>query len=206
MRHDIDMSLEKAYRFALIENELGIKASYFIHLHSEYYHFFERDSAQIILKIKELGHNLALHFDTHYYNINSEKELNDHIKREAKLLRDFFDIESNVFSFHNTNSFVMSCKKLRYANLINTYAKVFQTELPYCSDSYGVWRFERLIDIVKNKKYRGLQILTHPELWSDEPTSPYERIMDVIEKRASVTKYKYDNLLASNNREKIDWE
>ena len=42
-RHDIDFSVHTAFKLAEIENELGITSTYFIHLHNEFYHFWERE-------------------------------------------------------------------------------------------------------------------------------------------------------------------
>ena len=204
-RHDLDMSIENALRFAEIENKLGIKATYFIHLHSEYYHFFEKETTRMLNEIKSLGHILALHFDTHFYDIKSESELDFYVNKEKVILEELFDCRINVFSFHNTNEFILNCNKVSYGGLINTYASEFQKKLPYCSDSYGIWRFERLPDIIKQRKYNGLQVLTHPELWSDEIRSPYQRVMDIITRRADQVKSNYDSFLLNNGRNPIDW-
>lgn len=205
-RHDIDMSIENAVRFAEIENRLGLTTTYFIHLHSEYYHFYEKESFDSIKKIQALGHHIGLHFDTHFYDINSESDLDLFIEGEKSLIENVFNCNVDVFSFHNTNEFILSCNKLTYGGLTNTYSNVFQKELAYCSDSYGVWRFERLCDLIKQRKYNSLQVLTHPELWSDEVSSPYERVLGCIFGRAQKVKSLYDGLLERNSRDKIDWK
>ena len=51
---------------AKIENELGVKATYFLKLHSEFYNLFEKSIFEKVLKIIEFGHNIGLHFEHHY--------------------------------------------------------------------------------------------------------------------------------------------
>ena len=39
-RHDIDMSVHRAYSLAKLERGLGVKSTFFILPHSEFYNFF----------------------------------------------------------------------------------------------------------------------------------------------------------------------
>lgn len=205
-RHDIDHSIHNALEMALIEHKSGVKATYFIHLHNEFYNFFEKDISKIIIQIKELGHEIGLHFDVHYYSISDEKSLIKYLKYEKKILEKFIEGKINVFSFHNTNEFTMNCKKWKYAGLINTYADIFQNKISYCSDSNGYWRFERLSEIIDKRKYDKLQVLTHPELWQAEIMSPRERIKQVADINTKRILKIYDDHLIEYNRPNIDWD
>ena len=69
---------------AKIENELGISTTYFFQVHSEFYNILERYSSDILLEIKTLGHHIGLHFDSHYYNIQSEDQLNQYITQDKE--------------------------------------------------------------------------------------------------------------------------
>ena len=75
-RHDIDLSVHRAYSLAKIEKNFCIKATYFFLLGSKFYNIFEKDIKDLILKIISLGHRIGLHFDPNQYNINSKKKLN----------------------------------------------------------------------------------------------------------------------------------
>ena len=66
-RHDVDLSVHRAYRLSQMEAEAGVVATYFIHLHSEFYHWGEKLISDLIRKIQGLGHHLGLHFDQSYY-------------------------------------------------------------------------------------------------------------------------------------------
>ena len=124
-RHDVDFSIHRAVRLATIERQANVKSTYFIHLHSEYYNLFERDISDLIYKIKDLGHQIGLHFDTHYYDIRTEDELEEKIALEKEIIDRVFGIKPTVFSFHNTTTFTLSCQKWEYCGLINTYASFF---------------------------------------------------------------------------------
>ena len=60
-RHDVDISPQRAVKLAMIENEEGVSATYFWHMHSEYYNLFEKEIFDII-KITDLGHHFGIHF------------------------------------------------------------------------------------------------------------------------------------------------
>jgi hypothetical protein len=202
-RHDVDFSMEYAIELAKIENDLNIKSTYFLHIHSEFYNLLEYRSKKQIKQLINLGHDIGVHFDTHYYNIRSKDEIEKHLSYEKNLFIRFFEKVPVAFSFHNTNEFIISCQDEYYAELKNTYAKVFQSEIGYCSDSNGYWRFDRLYDVIKSKKYKKLQVLTHPEWWQEEVRSPKERVLNILEQRKAFTNTFYDNLMIEMGRENI---
>ena len=61
-RHDIDSSVHRALKLAKIEKKLGVKSTYFLRLHSEWYNLFEKEVYDKINDIIKLGHYIGLHF------------------------------------------------------------------------------------------------------------------------------------------------
>jgi len=206
LRHDIDLSPQRALHLATIENEEGVSATYFWYIHSEYYNLFEKEIFNIVKKISALGHSFGIHFDSHFYNIQTQKQIEECLLKEKDILEKVFDLEIKVFSFHNTNPFIMSCKNWEYAGLINTYADYFQNEVTYCSDSNGYWRFQRMADTVEKAESSCLQLLTHPVWWQKEVMSPWQRIQRCINSRAENNKNNYCRYLKSAGMKNIDWE
>lgn len=204
-RHDIDFSPHRALRCAQIEHEEGVKATYFVHIHNEYYNFFEKEVTEIIKEIALLGHEIGIHFDIYYYDINNENELEKHLLFEKEILEKFLPIQVKAFSFHLTNDFIKTCNKEKYANLINVYSSYFQNEVKYCSDSNGYWRFERMMDVIKTEGVNQLQLLTHPEWWQEEIMSPFEKIKRCIINRADNNLKTYEELLKNFQAKNIDW-
>jgi hypothetical protein len=202
-RHDVDISMHASKKLAIIEQDEYVKSTFFIHLHSEFYNVFEKEITFLIKDIIAMGHQIGLHFDTHYYNVDNENDLTQYIEFEKIIIEKLFNISITSFSFHNTTPFTMSCQEWEYAGLINTYSKTFQQEFTYCSDSFGIWRFKRLKDFLQedNKK---IQVLTHPEWWQDEILSPKKRLYRAVNGRAEKIIAWHEDVLKKQGLSLID--
>ncbi len=205
-RHDVDLSPHRSLRLAQIEQEEGVFSTYFWHLHSEYYNLFEKSVYEIVRAIGRMGHRSGIHFDTHFYRIENQQQIEENLLKEKMILENLLETEIKVFSFHNTNPFIMSCQEWQYAGLINTYASYFQREVTYCSDSNGYWRYARMADVVEKAEAPRLQLLTHPEWWQDEIMSPWEKIQRAVEGRKQQSLRHYRTLMKNGNMKNIDWE
>lgn len=191
-RHDVDFSVHSALALARIEAEEGCRATYFLNPHSEYYNLLEREITGLVREIAALGHDLGIHFDSHYHGITEEAALDEALAGERSLLEDVFGSEVRVFSFHNTTPFTMACQQWSYAGLINTYAEYFQREVGYVSDSNGYWRFRRLAEVLEEAKDERLQVLTHDAWWQEEEMPPRARVFRSVQGRARRTMGMYD--------------
>jgi len=205
LRHDVDYSVHRAYKLAQIEASEGIKATYFVLLHSEFYNVFEKVISDLIEKIIGLGHNIGLHFDSHFYEISNEQDLHEKLVFEKGILETIFNIEVNSFCFHITNEFTLSCNKDSYGAMLNAFSEFYQKKCGYCSDSNGYWRFKRLMDIISNQTYPQMQINIHPAWWQDTIMSPKQRIHRCIDLRAMQVKDIYDETLLRTGRINIDY-
>jgi hypothetical protein len=202
-RHDIDFSIHSGHRLATIEAEEGVRATYFLYMHSDFYNLFERAVVQQVRSIIALGHTIGLHFDTYFYGVTRETDIEAHLQWEKAILEDTFGQHVDVFSFHNTSAFTASCRRWNYAGMVNAYAKYFQDEVGYISDSNGYWRHRRLEDVLSATEDPRLQVLTHPAWWQDTPMAPRLRVERCINGRAAATRIAYDELLASAGRKNI---
>ncbi len=206
LRHDVEFSVPIALKMAIIENKLGISATYFIQLHGDFYNALEKQTFDQLKKIESLGHSLELHFDAHFWGIDNEEMLEKHLVIDADTFATYFDKKPKVFSFHNTNKFTLSCEKDSYADMINVYAQKYKQEYGYCADSTGYWRYEVLEDRLKEAKDQVLQILIHDGMWQDEILPPRRRVHKVIDDHAAFLKKHYDEVLLNFNAKNIDWE
>jgi len=89
LRHDLEFSIPTALKMAQIEAEFGIKATYFVQLHSEFYNTLERASIISIKEISNLGHQIGLHFDTHFWNIKTERQLDKHLLIDKNIIEKY---------------------------------------------------------------------------------------------------------------------
>ncbi len=205
LRHDIDFSPQRAFKMAELESELETPSTYFIHIHSEYYNSLEKEIYLIIQNILSLGHQIGIHFDSHFYNIQTEKDIHLRLHQESVLFAEFFKVNVKCFSFHNTNPFILSCQNDTYAGLVNSYSSYFQKELAYCSDSNGHWRYKRMYDMIRDENPERLQLLIHPEWWQETVMSPWQKIKRAVYGRADKNLSDYLQLLKSYNNRNIDW-
>lgn len=183
-RHDVEFEPDIALRMAQIENEEGVVASYFFQLHSPYYNVFDPHYRGVFHKIKDLGHLVGLHFDSAYWGITSEGQLNSFIALDRDFLEKNMGVVIDTFSFHNTTPFTQSCLAYQYGGLINVYAFFFKEHYNYCGDSLGYWRFDCLEEVLNGESILHLQVLTHDANWSDEVLSPRKRFIKVMQLRA----------------------
>lgn len=63
LRHDIDFSLKKALEFAEVEQNQGIRSTYFVLLTTDMYNAMSKEAGQMIRAIMRMGHEIGLHFD-----------------------------------------------------------------------------------------------------------------------------------------------
>ena len=199
-RHDMDYSLNRGLALAKAEHDLGLKATYFLNPHSEFYNLAETSQHAIIKKFLALGHDIGLHFDSGFFGEITEAELNDLVAHEAAYMEWLFKIKPVAFSFHNPVTSTLLFEADDYGGLLNCYSKRFKTEVGYCSDSNGYWRFRRLYDVLSEAKEPCLQVLTHPGWWQDKPMPPRQRIFRCAYGRAAATLRTYDTALEQYGR------
>jgi hypothetical protein len=205
LRHDVEYSVSIAGRMAKIESDLGIQSTYFLQLHSVFYNPLDKDVFFTVKNILDSGHHLGLHFDSHFWGIQKEEDLEKYMLIDRETLEKYFDCDIKVFSFHCTNEFILSCEKEKYAGMINVYSKYFKEKVGYNTDSTGIWRYERLEDRLKEANDEKLQILIHDGMWQDEILPPRRRVFKVIDERAEYIKKFYDEMLIEFKAKNIDW-
>ena len=183
-RHDVEFEPDIALKMAQIENEEGVKSTYFFQLHSPLYNTIDPYYRKVFHGIRNLGHCVGLHFDSAYWGVTCEEELHNYIRIDKEYLERNMGVEIDTFSFHNTTPFTHSCLEYKYGGLINSYASYFKEHYNYCGDSLGYWRFDRLEDVLNDDKVQHLQVLTHDANWSEEVLSPRKRFAKVMYDRA----------------------
>lgn len=205
-RHDIDLSVHRAYKLASIEKTCEVQTTYFLYLHSHFYNALEDTVAHLIKKIRDMGHSIGLHFDPSFYPgcLSNFSKLEYYLALEKNIIENIFQTECKAFSYHNpdTNSCLEHDQTL-IAGMFNTYSKYLRSHYGYCSDSNGYWRFDRLHDVLRSGHYEKLQVLTHPGWWTPEAMSPRDRITRCIEGRSHNLHRFYDTSIERHGRENV---
>ena len=185
LRHDLDMSIEAAVEVAEIEAELGVKAHHFPLLRTEFYNVFSRAGTAGLRRIAELGHHIGLHFDASLYEDNVAV-LDRMAERECRVLEDVIGAPIDVISFHRPSAALMGLDRL-IAGRLHTYLPRFFSDIGYCSDSQGSWRFGEPFDHAAVAAGTALQLLTHPLWWtSDAAAGVIDKLEGFLRARAAL--------------------
>ena len=202
-RHDIDMSPQRALALARIEHEEGVAATYFVHLHSNFYNALEADVRSTLTEIAGLNHEVGLHFDPQFARVApaDTEELSRVVALERDVLQDALGVRVAALSFHDPDvAGFTDLSDDTIAGLVNAYGPHVRGNFAYASDSNGYWRFAPIRDVLAAGHPR-VQVLTHPEWWVPEPMSPRDRVERAIKGRADAALRRYDNALRGLGRD-----
>jgi hypothetical protein len=148
LRHDVDISIESAYRMAKYENELSVKSIYYLRFDCDYYNLLTSKNIKILDYLME-NHEIGCHVDC--TNFENEDSLYNYLYNYNKI------IPFRKFTFHiNTD------KTKRFGNI-----KYFQNKSiltgEYISDSKNNFDDDKLLKI---KNLNDFTLVIHPE-WLD---------------------------------------
>ena len=189
LRHDVDFSLKSALQFAELECKEGIQSTYFILLTTPFYNPFHRKSRNIIKAIKDLGHDIGLHFDEANYFISNKEELITHVESEITILSKGLNMNIRSVSMHRPSKWVLE-EDVQFKSVINSYNSTFFNDFKYLSDSRMHWR-EDVYQVIQSNLYDHLHILTHPIWYGEHERSMREILLQLIGEQKS--KY-YDDV------------
>ena len=174
LRHDVDVSLKRAFTMAEIERKFKINATYMVMTESSLYRIDNDYSCEILCKMTKMGHEIGLHIDPHLYgNKFSEKEINS----ACEELEAITGSPVLSVSFHRPPQRFMG-GALKVANRVNAYAvKLLQG---YRSDSRGYWKDGAPLLWLREFNEFLCQLLIHPIWWGDEHMSREERVQAFV--------------------------
>jgi hypothetical protein len=159
LRHDVDFDTHFALRTAEIEAEMGIYSTYFFLVRSNFYNIFSNEDHSNILKIRELGHQISLHFDPVVY-----EDFQKGLLQEARIFQSCFEEEVKIISFHRPNKFFQEYDAPVHG-IEHTYQSKYFRDVKYFSDSTGLWRFGHPVDSQEFAERKSLHVLIHPIWW-----------------------------------------
>jgi len=162
IRHDVDFSLQNTINFSSIEDDLGVKSTYFIRLNSKNYNPFSIDNSKIIINLIENGHEIGLHIEPDYYkfmNLDYIKYINTLIE----LFEATFKIKVSGISTHEPSrcGYIIDNENIKLINV--DYEAYLLNDFKYISDSGARWREGDLNEWVN--KSDKIIMNTHPIWW-----------------------------------------
>lgn len=173
LRHDVDMDLERALTLAEREAAIGVSSNYYVLLRTEMYNVFSSRATDLLRQILALGHKVGLHFDASLY-APARDVLESAAAQECGILEQLIGRKIETITFHRPAPMLQGLSGL-FAGRLHGYDPRFFSEIGYCSDSEGRWRFGHPLNNEAVKSERAIQLVTHPIWWcasEDEQVIP----------------------------------
>lgn len=175
VRHDIDVSLDRAVPIARLERELGIVSSYHVMLASPFYDLRSERSRAALAEIRSLGHEVGLHYDVLSRGTKDatserrERDIDDACRELETVLRE----PVRSLSFHMPVPELIR-GPLEVAGRVSGYGKaLFQW---YISDSRARFREGDPLESLARPRAATLQLLIHPIWWGTQHVHPGARL------------------------------
>lgn len=176
LRHDIDLSLDRALVIAECEAAIGVNSTYFFQPNSPLYNPFEERYLNILKRIAALGHTLGLHLIESCGD--SARETCD---TWHKRLGDLLPL-SRVVSFHRPSQFLGK----DVPGYTSTYENRFFRRIAYYSDSRKRWRdgcICNLLESYRESLLPSMQLLLHPIWWPETVEDSDATFRSVLQRR-----------------------
>jgi hypothetical protein len=164
LRHDIDLDLEPALKMAVLENEIGAHATFFVMTTAESYNPASPRNRKRLRSIVELGGKIGLHFDPSLYTGADNEELSRAAKNEAEILEAILGREVCSISLHNPS---VSGQFPLFEGWRNAYDPLIFSPDRYLSDSRMTFRADPR-EFLREASGRTFQLLLHPMHYSDD--------------------------------------
>ena len=166
LRHDCERDLTKALEIARIERDLGLRGSYYIRVHSEYYNLMLPAERAILRQIAGMGHEIGLHYEPRFYDQDGMTLL-DGIRADTAVLRAILGADHALRSLtpHQPTLSPPDFAALAHEGLVDLYTHPDFRPLDYYSDSGMRWREKTLQQAAETGT--RVQFLTHPDFWND---------------------------------------
>lgn len=177
LRHDIDFDCGAAHEISLLEDNLGVKSSYFFLVSSEAYNPFSSSNSQIIRDIRSRGHQVSVHFDPRPHTDPREG-----LAREVRLFEQSFNVEVKLVSIHRPGEDPQT-PDLSMEGLEHSYEERYFRDVKYVSDSQGTFRFGHPHEIPEFARREAMHLLTHPIWWVGRGQDPVEILENLVAER-----------------------
>lgn len=192
LRHDVDNSLPQALRLAEIEADEGVKSTWFVLLRTDFYNPASASAQKTLRRIRELGHEIGLHFDEMAYSGEdgiepcANSSIEEHIRYEADVLADICGCPITTVSMHRPSKATLEAD-LKIPGMVNSYGQTFFHDFKYFSDSRRRWR-EPVEDIIRGGEHDRLHILTHA-FWYHEQDQDITESVGAFIRSANAERY-----------------
>ncbi len=163
---------------AQIEEEMGVKSTYFFMISSFSYNLFSKDNISIVKRINDIGHKISLHFD-----MKSHEKVKEGFHKEVSIFENFFETPIDIISIHRPGNFLEENNKDLFG-YAHTYQNKYFTDIKYISDSAGKDPRQQVEQFLKEESCKkALHLLIHPIWWMSSENTVNSTINRFIEER-----------------------
>ena len=194
LRHDIDRKPKNALKTAIIENKLGIKASYYFRIGKQ------SNQPEIIKQIAELGHEIGYHYEDLAYAKGDYQKAIKNFKSNLEYFRKFYPVKTmcmhgSPLSKWDNRDLWNKYNYKDYGIIAEPYFDLDFNEIFYITDASRTWNNKKvtlrdkvksnfnikidtafnIMALLKSKKLPDkIMLNTHPRNWSDNSIEWYK--------------------------------
>ena len=175
VRHDVDLSLEKARRMMEVERGLGVNSTYFLRLHSRAYQLLTPENYQILMEFLGADVDLALHYELFFYRTIGGNPM-EMLAKDVRVLEGIVGKPVTGCAAHlpTLNKNLVMDTALAVGLAYEAYGSPFTRERKYISDSSRHWREGCLCQWLGKADH--ITVLIHPIWWFELEQTPEEII------------------------------
>jgi len=187
LRHDIEFSIDRAYKLAKVEKDLGVVSTYTVQVRNNTYNALSEKNIDLIRKIKDLGHHIGLHQNPPIMDLD---KLTTYVSTDIQMLEYYYGFYIDRFAFHRPKKEYLK-EYFELDGKINCYDKKFfhyfeeqpdKLDVLYLADSNHKWKYGYPLDF-DFSKINKLQLLTHPFSWTEKGGDNYGNFLSLIRER-----------------------
>lgn len=190
LRHDIEFSIDRAYKLAEVEAETDFKSSYFVQITNNSYNALSKKNIDLIKEMLAMGHHIGLHY--HRNGLTNIEYIKKEIVSQTEMLSQFLGISIDRFSLHRPAVEHLKAN-INIDGMMNTYGSNFFTFLDdvsnmsdltvkYIADSNHQWKYG-LPNEEYFEKYPKIHLLVHPLSWSKDGAEHVDCFREIVNEK-----------------------
>lgn len=188
LRHDVDFDLEPACRLAEVEAEEGVASTYFVMTTCHEYNVLSPENRLMLRRLRELGHEVGLHFDPMAHPDADDERLAAEAGREAAVLGSVVGAPVGAVSLHNPSLHGMYPL---FPGFMNAYDPALFSSDRYLSDSRRDFRGKDPFAFVAAGREKALQVLLHPMHYSEDGGGYVQTMRRYAQRRLAIIEEKF---------------
>jgi len=155
LRHDVDLDLTSCLLACEAEQDLGVRATYFVRVDAEMYNIRSRASIRVLEELQDAEMEVALHFQA-----NGDPNDSVRLNTDLAILQDLIQVPVESMSLHLPAA--LRGPLPHFEGLINAYSPSHFGASRYLSDSRMTFEVDPTA-FLQAKDSTMKQLLLHPE-------------------------------------------